>query len=76
MKWISIAEILPEAGTDVLVYTDEGVTEARFDYSEDGDFYFAVLWMAVHGCGCCGVEGSEVTHWMSLPEPPTKSEEK
>ena len=57
MKWISVKEQLPEEDTRVLVYanSDRSYTKMDTDRMLDGIW---VRW------------GRDVTHWMSLPEPP------
>lgn len=65
-EWISVEDRLPEAGQEILGYF------ARFEYvkttsivaSTDGTIMFE--WWN----GKYKLEGSELTHWMPLPEPP------
>lgn len=57
MKWISVKEQLPTEDVRVLVYlkTTRSYTKMDTDRLLDGIW---VRW------------GRDVTHWMSLPEPP------
>lgn len=67
-KWINIKDKLPDCEYVFLVYRDEGnyqdidlglwnLNKKRFEYF-DNEFY--------------GIRVPDVTHWMSLPEPPKK----
>ena len=59
-KWIDVNERLPERGVRVLVYLKESVNRyTRVD--TDRVIAKKVGWVRW---------GDEVTHWMSLPEPP------
>lgn len=61
-KWISVEDRLPEEDTRVLVYlkTNRSYTQIDTDRRLHGKW---VRW------------GSDVTHWMSLPAPPTENNE-
>jgi hypothetical protein len=59
MNWISINEKLPEVGQFVLVYTETRSFSPTYEMVTKFSKY--------------GFEGAaNVTHWMPLPEPPTK----
>lgn len=62
-EWISVKDRLPDSNYgSVLIYTkDGGVAE--------GQYYDTIkAWLQFRW----SVEDAEVTHWMPLPEPPTK----
>ena len=61
VKWISVKDRLPEAGTKALCYLKRGEywTAVWDDCGDD-------LWS--DGEAWCS--NGEVTHWMPLPEPP------
>jgi len=64
-EWISVKEILPEDGFELLAYGEKHIFIGRFFddnrfiiYDDDGD----------------ELPGHIVTHWMPLPSPPTKDQ--
>ncbi|MFP1897242.1 DUF551 domain-containing protein [Lonsdalea quercina] len=67
MKWISVDESLPETESQfhmVIVATDHGIGVAHY-HKLDG-------FSSVHLGGNQQYSRVHVTHWMYLPEPPTK----
>ena len=65
MEWISVGDKLPDSDKDVLFYNDE------FKNVELGHFcgnQWFPAW-AEHK-----IDGSSVTHWMPLPNPPNSQE--
>lgn len=65
-EWVSVEDRLPEKGENVLVYAIAkhiGVTKISIDKLEEGER--RPVWLYTHGW-------FEVTHWMSLPEPPDR----
>ena len=62
-EWISVKDRLPERRTYVLCY---------FKYEPESPN--VVVENYYHGGGHWLSEGSHVTHWMPLPEPPKESE--
>lgn len=81
-EWINVKDRLPESGTKVLAFgiSNRDYTEipaearsceyAEWDYSDQGGKKAQSFGLLSSGCGCCDREMIEVTHWMSLPEPP------
>jgi hypothetical protein len=59
MKWISVENKLPKIGKDVLTYDGENMLVEYLLNDED-----VLTW------SCSPFE--EITHWMSLPEPPKR----
>lgn len=68
-KWISVKERLPEPKKEVLIcirYNTGNVIRETAKYDEEhGD-----PWLTSNEDYYCSVWDPEVTHWMSLPEPP------
>jgi hypothetical protein len=71
MEWISVKDRLPNPGTDCVVYINGGKNHKYFrwgiflgeSWSGDGGHYMSHnLPEGLHN----------VTHWMSLPDPPEK----
>ncbi|HDZ2379373.1 TPA: DUF551 domain-containing protein [Klebsiella pneumoniae] len=64
-KWIPVSERLPEAGGDMIVFTD-GIVMSGVSYAKKKGFYIQAL----------EYDDDEpvdsVTHWMPLPPPPTE----
>lgn len=61
--WISVSELLPYADFEVLVCCDDDVfVDVMRSGYVDGDFWFE----------CERDCGRKVTHWLPLPQPPTK----
>ena len=71
-RWVSVAERLPEFGTDVLAMGGEGLFQARLVLWGESRRWEALV-LDVHGCGCCGGGSPSVTHWQPLPPAPEKS---
>lgn len=65
-KWQPI-ETIPKDGTHILTYMEKTIVEAWFD---NGCSEWVTKDLSSTGCGCCGSENDEPTHWMPLPEPP------
>lgn len=62
-------ETAPKDGTSILLYVDGCVIEGNYRGSEDYK-YWGYVSLNSHGCGCCGEDDPEPTHWMPLPEAP------
>ena len=73
MKWISVKDRLPEVKQRVLLFTEGEAIEGWLTDVEGVHWYFITL--SIHGCGCCGEDDDEVTHWMPLPEPPERKQD-
>lgn len=69
-EWISVNDRLPEANERVLAtdgeYIGEAYMQANTEFMRDFGVY-AATWILIYG--------TNVTHWMPLPEPPKKEEE-
>jgi len=65
MNWQPI-ETAPRDGTNILVLMEGVVIEASWQ----GSGYWVVSCVSSHGCGCCGSDNEEPTHWMPLPAAP------
>jgi len=78
-EWIKCSERQPEIGQGVLISDGKLVTAAKYapawHTAEDGGRQW--WWFDALGYGGCdmGAEyrGEDVTHWMPLPLPPTRS---
>ena len=71
-EWQPI-ETAPKDGTPILAYVEDVAIQMEYSYflKEWGP-----VWLAAHGCGCCGEYSvPEPTHWMPLPDPPTPNPE-
>ena len=68
-EWMPI-ETAPKDGTDVLLFTKEGIIQGYFTYFEWDQ---TVVYATYDGSGCVAFY-REPTHWMPLPPPP-KTEE-
>lgn len=64
-KWISVENLLPEKGTEVLV-VGRGPSKAILFIA----MYTTYGWDSCDEC----FEGHRVTHWMPLPEPPKEKQ--
>ncbi len=86
MTWQPIATA-PLDGTEILLYTERGIVQARFcpgewhDYLE-GREYDGPVWSCVDDAFQIEIEETpdgllhgEATHWAPLPSPPAKEEE-
>ena len=67
-EWISVKYSLPEHSITVLIYMDETMT----DRMSTG--YTHINSPTVFLLDNAGVSMPEVTHWMSLPNPPRKKD--
>ena len=65
-EWVSVEEKLPENNTQVLMWS------ARWKIAEAGSYYNKHFW--VYSEIGDGYIADNITHWMSLPEPPEKEE--
>ena len=69
-------ESAPKDGTEILGYVPMSMLEAMGDTFESGPFYYVCWWNSSDGgfetdeCGSL-----ELSHWMPLPEPPSKGEQ-
>ena len=63
-KWISVEERLPNDGEEVLVWVDGGILDVGIWSKRDKGWVDASSLQQAFG----------VTHWMPLPEPPTKED--
>ena len=74
MKWINWNEKKPDYDETVLLLTDEGIVEGYLtkplDQREPSEWDVQVLWLDLHGCGCCGGGYPNVTHWAKYPKLP------
>lgn len=70
-KWQPI-ETAPDGQETVLLLVDQEVYSGY--RMQDGKWAFPFA--DYHGCGCCSDSTDQPTHWMPLPEPPTKGENK
>ena len=66
MEWISIKDRLPDERDIYLVYSDGQIALGDFVLEEQ-------IWNVQPYCNSWYWSKSMVTHWMPLPEPPTKS---
>lgn len=64
--WISCSERMPDDDVDVLVY-DDGILIARYNADDE----YTSGWMESFEC----YPLTNVTHWMTLPEPPTRKDD-
>ena len=58
-KWISVEERLPKSEGSYLVYRKDAMGQMYVDIT---GYYYGDLWTHIWR--------NEVTHWMSMPEPP------
>ena len=65
-EWVSVEEKLPENNTQVLMWS------ARWKIAEAESYYNKHFW--VYSEIGDGYIADNITHWMSLPEPPEKEE--
>lgn len=71
-KWISVSERLPEAETDVLVFSGGYVSILTYRYDRSGNLKF----MYMDDCGYWHERfAPTVTHWIPLPEAPKEGED-
>lgn len=71
MEWISVKNRLPRVGKNVLIawknYSGENFIDIGECYkSSDKQWHFVYCDVD----GTTGLDESQVTHWMPLPEPP------
>ena len=63
--WIPVTERLPDDGSDILAYTENGEDARIVPANYDRGIWF----------DCCFNRVAEnITHWMPLPEPPEEGE--
>lgn len=72
MDWMPI-ETAPKDGTRVLLFFPDSYGDVVTEATYDGRWQVAI--MPSHGCGCCGDDDPDPTHWMPLPPKPTKEGE-
>lgn len=71
-EWQPI-ESAPKDGTSVLLLVNNFAIEGLWCQPVDRNrrpFWDIATIIAVHGCGCCGGDNPEPTHWMPLPPLP------
>ena len=75
MKWINVEDELPKQGECVIVIeSDNSQYIGIFCIYEKSDYIKEEerIWSEYStGCGCC-TRNLKPTHWMPLPDPPTK----
>ena len=64
MEWISVEDRLPEPMQEVLVFDGDDLVFVRLWSWDDGESHWYDSYGAIDSCG------SNITHWMPLPEPP------
>lgn len=62
-RWIPVSERLPENGSDILVYCDDGEESRIVACNYDNGVWFDCVFNTV-------MVFKHITHWMPLPEPP------
>lgn len=65
-QWIPVTDRLPQNYISVLVYTptEEPLPMVHEAYiGDDGEWHSSVFY---------GIENEDVTHWMTMPQPPTE----
>lgn len=65
-EWVSVEERLSENNAQVLMWS------AKWNIAEAGSYYNGRFWVYSE-IGDAYI-ADDITHWMSLPEPPTKEE--
>lgn len=63
--WIPVSELLPEDGSDILVYCDDGEESRIVDCNYDNGVWFDCVFNTI-------MIFKNITHWMPLPKPPKK----
>ena len=63
-------ETAPKDGTRIILLVNNYAIEAHYDNEGYYESKWEVVSLPVHGCGCCGDENEEPTHWMPLPAAP------
>lgn len=72
MEWINVSERLPETGTIVLIYTNEGHIESAWRCFDGRDEIFQLERTGPQDEPITFEVSSErVTHWQPLPPPPS-----
>jgi hypothetical protein len=77
-EWISVADRLPEPGTECLVFGPHWFSEEPcirmdcWDEQHEAPVGFSSQTVPI-GLGWCDSSFEEVTHWMPLPTPPKES---
>ena len=62
-RWIPVGERLPEDGSDILVYCNDGEESRIVDCNYDNGVWFDCVFNTV-------MVFKNITHWMPLPKPP------
>lgn len=65
-EWIAAKDKLPEVGEIVLCFRETNIQDIFIQDVGAFAFYAPCVW------GCTELDNWHVTHWRSLPEPPTK----
>lgn len=68
-KWIPVSERIPEDGSDILVYCDDGEESRIVACNYDNGVWFDCVFNTV-------MVFKNITHWMPLPKPPKKEGER
>lgn len=75
MNWNSIdlqdVDTLPKDNSDVLAFVNGEIKILFYAVSYDDDDY-SHWWSDEHGEYCYDIDSGDVTHWMPLPQPPTR----
>lgn len=66
-RWIPVSERLPDDGSDILVYCDDGEESRIVACNYDNGVWFDCIF-------CQVTVFKHITHWMPLPQPPTNAE--
>ncbi len=69
MNWKPI-ESAPKDGTKILLYYPDEENAITSGWWEEDRKIWNPIALPYHGCGCCGENNSEPTHWMELPNIP------
>ena len=70
-EWQPI-ETAPDVGVPVLLLIDgQAIEGVRIKRSYASQQEWEPISLASHGCGCCGSDDSDPTHWRSLTAPPS-----
>jgi len=67
-RWIPVSERIPEDGSDILVYCDDGEESRIVACNYDNGVWFDCVFNTV-------MVFKNITHWMPLPKPPKKEGE-
>ena len=64
-RWIPVSERIPEDGSDILVYCDDGKETRIVACNYGNGVWFDCVFNTV-------MVYKNITHWMPLPKPPKK----